>query len=791
MPQQHSDNFNRLLKGPDPEHLSEKVAPYQFKNPADLATLVIQDSLLPNGDADGNSIYDHLANLLREVNDAQYGIVSTLNENGEWVRDATQSFPIEKRIPSDHPAIEANNALLRCLSRLRPIDYAIEHKHHPHNDKLAEQIRNELKQALAELSTGMLTAGQLDKNDAMMQIKTLEKSFDDKLLMALHQANLTKGIATPKEAEGLLAHYRNLSSLMVPARTMITLTYDKKAKVLQRESQYPVTHKTDEQLKAIQTLTDINPYPVGEDKNAHTTQNLAMQEADALFSQLMGAHDRALPAQTRKTHLVGAKNAFIVKNELLFDIPSDNIPANTDWKGAEDNTIWLARTGVPVYVGKGENEATIQRHTRENLEQIRLEAQQRMGGDLSKMHITTLNTYTPLESQWDMIHHLQQATTGESENQDDLSYVPTNIDGTFRFIDVSKNLYDEEEHRPWGSAPLHKAWRLYTAAEVMLQAVKKGFLSVVNCASGQDRTGTAVEKATQIWMGGRYKAHGLENQSDNIETMRAEGGNAAEMTTHHVHGSPGMKEESQAGNTFSPEASKQLYRKSADTNKKNPVGNVDFLNVPSEEAVNEFLLNQNAFSLHLSQLKQQTPLTIQMAAAIEQGKKILAQVNEITDGAKTVPLIQQHVDSKSLADLNSVMVYCKNAVSLDKDTKAQAENARKLAGLSHAISKKASKPWKALGLALCIFAAVALIAVGILGALPTHGASLMLTLVGGLGLLAAAEEASSLYHSSEKGLASSVGLFKMKTDDLNLVHPIADEKPLDSEEIPPDQPKKT
>ena len=75
---------------------------------------------------DSGCSYLAISDLLREANDAQFGIVSTYDEaNTAWVRDATDSIPLSKRIPHDHPVLDANNALLRCLSRLRPIEFAI------------------------------------------------------------------------------------------------------------------------------------------------------------------------------------------------------------------------------------------------------------------------------------------------------------------------------------------------------------------------------------------------------------------------------------------------------------------------------------------------------------------------------------------------------------------------------------------------------------------------------------------------------------------------------------------
>ena len=71
--------------------------------------------------------YQDITDLLLTVNDAQFDIFSYYDKlSNTWVRDSTRSRPLKDRIPYDSPVIEANNALLRCLSRLRPIDYAIQ-----------------------------------------------------------------------------------------------------------------------------------------------------------------------------------------------------------------------------------------------------------------------------------------------------------------------------------------------------------------------------------------------------------------------------------------------------------------------------------------------------------------------------------------------------------------------------------------------------------------------------------------------------------------------------------------
>lgn len=732
--------------------------------------------------------YEAMSDLLRETNDAQFGIVSTLNKDNEWVRDATRSIPLANRMPHDAPIIEANNVLLRCLSRLRPIDYALRKK----LGSDAERTTQELKSKFGVISQNILEIGQdnaLSDKDKLQKIKELEREFNVFLVEKLHEADLTAGCNNEADAEKLLFHYRNLSSLLTPARTMITLTYDEPAGIFQRETQYPVTEKTEAQKKALKELETVTPYPFKDEKNSHTSHKPAMQEADSLFAELIASNNTALSAQARKTHLVGAKNAFVVKNEII-ELAALGKPADMDaLQATKDNTLWLARMGSPVFVGKGADTETLDLHTRENLDQVRFTAQRKMAAGKLNLHVTSLNTDSPLENQHTIVTGVTNATRGRKAG-DNVSYIPVNPDGTFRLMDVAPGLqFKEGTSRPTGTAPLMKATRLESVATVMLAAANtEDTLSIVHCASGQDRTGTAVEKATQNWMEQRYKSLGKE--PGGIEDMRACGGNAAEITTHHIQGSPGMKLESKANNlfglgkdTFSPEANKQFYLKSASTNKKNEVNKdqVGFLKEPNERAVTEFERNLLSFTTALTTEKTKG------SAGDEKKKKFLEKGDEILKHVSDIAGEHPNkLSPRSLYDLNQVLVVANKCLNEMDDPKQTAANAKRLGALSHHISGKSSPGWKKLGGTLLVFACAALVVVGVLAAIPSGGSSLLLAAVGVAGLAATAGigsgvalagigGAAAMYHGQEKKLAKSVGLFKKELEALNPKETAAEE----------------
>jgi hypothetical protein len=715
--------------------------------------------------ADEDFDYQAMSDLLREVNDAQFGIISTVNCDNEWVRDATKGIPLDMH---NAPVIEANNMLLRCLSRLRPIDYVIGKKFG--NKEPALQLHKEIRETFSQLSEEILQIAQSkEKNDKekLKKINEIEKRFNTFLVKELHVANLTKGCETVKDAEKLLMHYRNLSSVLTPSRPLVTLTYDEVTGVLQRETQYPVTDKTQMQKEAIKKLEKLSPYPFEEEKNAHTVHNLATQEADSLFADLIGADDRALPAQTRKTHLIGAKNAFIVKNELIkindpAEIEDLQNLANLKATRYED-ILWLARSGSPVYLGNGENHKQVQMHTRENLQQIREVAAEKIGMDPGNLYLAViiLNTDSPLQQQDKIVANVLEATRKNKAKGDYGSYMPTNLDGTMRFIDVDPRLeLLDNQPRPVGSHPLQKGTRVKQIAKVALKTDPhiNNTLTLVHCASGQDRTGTVVEKTTQLWMKDWYERKNLD--ISNIDSMRAAGGNPAEIASHHLPGSPGMKSYSKADNVFGEgsfnlEANQQFYRKSANTNKKNRVGNVDFLLWPHDSWCQEYLYLEKAFIINLKKNKELR----------EKGYKLLEEMEALYK--------KSNLSAKELTDLCLVLTYANQTMESPQDP----ENLLRLASLSKHVSGKESPGWKRLGIALLCFGILALI--GLLLTIPTGGVGLLFTTMGvsGLGVtigsiatgttVGASWVAGFAFfaHNRKKGLAKATSEFRGAMED--------------------------
>jgi hypothetical protein len=395
------------------------------------------------------------------------------------------------------------------------------------------------------------------------------------------------------------------------------------------------------------------------------------------------------------------------------------------------------------------------------------------------IHVTCLNTVSPLENQATMVDHLYKATRSNQFRQDDISYAPTNPDGTFRVIDLAPGLYGEGEIEPDLTAPLQKKDRLDNVAAIMLKATThKNTISLVQCASGQDRTGTAVEKATQIWMAQRYDE--LNLSKNNIETMRAQGGNAAEITSHHIHGSPGMKTDSMANNTFgsqrafSEEASEQFYLKSAKTNKKNSINtdDIEFLQTPEPVAIAEYRANLAKFESSLANYEKTIGNDDNKQKFHDMGLNVLKNIKQIAGDHP------EALDSQSLADLNAVLPHCTTILeSPDLKSPAAQESLRRLASLSNEVSGKAPSLWKTLGVGLLTFACIALVVGGILAAIPSGGSSLLLTVAGAAGLGGGLVGASAIgagvgvFYGREKGLAKSLTNFKSALDHIKEEEP--------------------
>ena len=304
-----------------------------------------------------------------------------------------------------------------------------------------------------------------------------------------------------------------------------------------------------------------------------------------------------------------------------------------------------------------------------------------------------------------------------------------------------------------------------------------GFLSVVNCASGQDRTGGAVELTVQDWMKGLYLQNFVSHYVSGIDEVRARGGNAAEITQHHVHGSPGMKPESQAEGVFSAEADKEFYRKSANTNKKNKINDADCLKKPCDRALAEYeeALNQAKIDVGYFQemsrknkdiLKQHTLTSL---ACIESMCKN-PTAKTLYNGTEALKSI-----SKTIREMQIYVTDYKQKTIINVQT---------LGKLIENLTDKNVKLRK-VGLALAFFGLAALVVVGVITAIPSAGASLPAILAGiaGInalttaGVVTAAAGAAIYGYNHNRGAVAKLSMFKSTVQEMNSDDSEVKEKP--------------
>jgi len=715
--------------------------------------------------------YSAIDHQLRTAIDAQYGIVREKKEDKAYptgvaiIRNAQAAKEISDSTV-DQNVIEQNNMLLRCLGRLRGIDHALKEMVGSSECSAAQKIAlTELREKLKKDFEKLREEGvsPLPENKALTakeksekfreKIRQMEESFNTETLCeVLHQANLDEGCSSKKDYEELLFHYRNLSSLLDPIPSLVTVTYDAVNKVLHRVTQDPIARKLPQQKQAIKReMRKTVLFPTGEEMTFQTSQKMAMQVANSYFAELAAMDDRMLGAQTRKTHLYGAKNAFFVTNELVFDVTDQEAHDNPLIRKGEIEAQSFARSAAPVYVGDGENDARIQKSMRDNMEQIRQFIITKLlseNPDLSpedvkelkesvKMHYTCLVTDSPMEKQGFVLGHVVRATRDSAGGNMDYSYVPCNWDGTHRRLDLS-GMVDAKDRPSVHPTPSNQAERYRRAAQVSVTIRGKKqerVFELVGCMSGQDRSETESEYASQEWVRQCYreKEFKLEKdprKGDIVEATRAKGRNSAEINAHVVGGSPGCKNDSRGktalidyDNLYSPDTDKAMYLKSAKTNKENKVEKATLKRIiakPSSVANMQYDAAYAKLQKVCEELKADNPMQ-------QTGLTVLAEVEKIKGSVKP-------------QDIGTLIRILREATHVvqgpESNPRTYANHVARLGVIAEKLNKKSR--WKQLGSALLMLGGIALVAAGLLLAIPSGGSSLLATVLGAEALAVAA-----------------------------------------------------
>src|SRR3990167_1684168 len=523
--------------------------------------------------------YKALEWLILLKNDALEGIQSHIALDSHYptgialVRE-TPTSNTTNPLPPGHPLIESNNLLLRALSTFRGIDWALTKAN---KTDIQLQLRNSFLHLIEEIKQfqSQVSQGQSPYSD----LASMERIFNLFLKHALIQAGLTDGLNTEQDFESILTHYRNLASTLDPAKSMVTIQhYDS---ITHTETAYPITQKTPVQLEQLRVMA--SPETSGE--NFHSAHVPAFRIANAYFYELITQQDRRLPAGCRSTIAPTVKNAYVVHNQLR----------------AADNSLiaelWLTRGGSLAYIGPGEIEDSSNNFVVANLEQLqehvaRLRYQRSDHTD-TKLHLAILLTNSRLESQSTIVATSKAGKERFNTQHEKFlvgwSDIPLNAEGFLtRPLEISstiKAIARESQTTLPSQVPeiispsnfgkllqartlnpikfyrICQGSRLEKAVNVInIASQDPETTSYVACASGQDRTGTALEAVIQQWL----ITHNITHQQ--IYATRAVGYHNALLAGLATPGSTGMKRSSQPSDFFPSAMIERFYRPSADTN---------------------------------------------------------------------------------------------------------------------------------------------------------------------------------------------------------------------------------
>ena len=509
------------------------------------------------------------------------GIKTTIVHSSEFptgvakVRDSSMAIPFAGRMPANASERQVNSMLMRALGSTRGIDHVLGFESKNPGDMFAAE-KNNLQKAYGELveeATRFLSSPQtatLEPKEVTQRISLLHKKFNTDLANILISTGLAEGMTEANSFEALITHYRDLSSVLEPAKSMRTIFTDHRGDkiIIHTETAHPVTAKTPlqiEQLKVMQTIG-------GEKKDFHSKQPVPVQMANRAFHDLIAQDNTRLPAQTRKSIAPTVKNGYQVDYTIQV-------------KGEEQKySMSSLRCGSMAYVGKGRiadysKAKDGDPYTRENMAQLDAYANKNRKADEPHipLHVGMLLTESS-SSVLNMEHQNEiiEATRGELKHANikgDFSLTSINWLGRRGGIQVKDDLlakvknYAQQNNITFPSTATDS--RLEDAALIALVVSKDpARMHVTTCASGQDRTGTVDEFKAQLFAKDIYKnVLKIDVTREEIAEKRGEAGHMPALASHAVTGSRGMKFDSEPKEAFPKEMTKHYYTKIADTNK--------------------------------------------------------------------------------------------------------------------------------------------------------------------------------------------------------------------------------
>jgi hypothetical protein len=408
----------------------------------------------------------------------------------------------------------------------------------------------------------LITTLMAGDDNHKINLKEIQEQFNTQLIELLHEMKLDAGIDSVNDYKKLLAHYRNLAALIDPAKAMKTIIKHtvQDTEVIQTEIAIPITKKTPVQKQQIDVMKKIILRQPAIYNDFHSSKKEAFQLVNQAFCVLLKMDDRRLPAQARLSIGPTIKNGYIVINKCDF----------TPRGGATTSTHFTTlRCASLVYVGEDDNKVKMDRYASENLLQLLA------AGGNKNLHMTMLLTNTVLNHQDIMIKTTKSAIEINNKVQSDIqtyfSYIPLNFQGSTEKAVISSVIAEHNLRLPTHFKAfdfMNREARLEYAAHVIYLFFNVvNFINVTTCASGIDRTGTALEAATQLWLLNQCLEHNINVTKADIENQRALGCHNALLASFSAPGSPGMKHESMIAGYFSSLTEQFFYRHTSQTNK--------------------------------------------------------------------------------------------------------------------------------------------------------------------------------------------------------------------------------
>lgn len=541
------------------------------------------------------------------LEDALDGIKTRVDDK-QWTRDATQALDIDKRLPRDDVRFQSTQMLCRCLTRLASVYHAIETKL---EDKraLSQSLLADLASQVAEIMQQhqyMLSPDPIDSlPKPSSYFHDVEQAFNLKLVETLRQANLLTGIDTQKKAEKLLFHCKNLYSVLRPARTVVTVT---KAQRQNGEPIYlktvnrPITKKTPQQRQALESLRVVGRAEDRDGKTLHRSMPIAMQEISALFYPKLLDDRTMLPAQARKFIAHTVKNGWDVVETLSEQNPlrvAELVPCqNSEGQAC---VLRYRRSGSPAPTATIPEQELLDA-TRESILQI----QNMTADEGATPELCIFNLMTRIDYQYQkQAIDVERWFAGDAEarfkgnaavlSNLGLVVAPTAFHGKVHSPIVSQSAQTMFDLETAGLPNFTMESAIGMVSGYAAKVLHKGHAKVggrdihvlIHCASGQDRTHTAIVRLLGDWFGAYLRqqfattalgsgAESFAGYEQAFVRLFITGNVGPFLNSIMVPGAPGLKSDSKDASIIplAEEDKKravlgQLYLKSASRNKQN------------------------------------------------------------------------------------------------------------------------------------------------------------------------------------------------------------------------------